>query len=106
MVIEIEADDDVGGIFGEQPEQALALAQRRLGGTLFADIAYKAGKAGNRVALAMLGYLGSYFDPRVKGGAMSSEWAARVDARSVMTRVAAGETSRDVILSEAKDLHL
>jgi len=35
------------------------------------------------VALAMLGYLGSYFDPRVKSGAQSSDWAARVDGRTI-----------------------
>ena len=34
------------------------------------------------VALAMLGYLGSYFDPRVKRGAIS-DWAARVDGRAI-----------------------
>src|SRR5258705_11102714 len=37
------------------------------------------------VALAMLGYLGSYFDPRVKRGA-ASDWAARVDGRSISTQ--------------------
>ncbi len=35
------------------------------------------------VALAMLMYLGSYFDPRSKSGAQSSDWAARVDGRTI-----------------------
>ena len=35
------------------------------------------------VALAMLGYLGSYFDPRVKSSGPSSDWAARVDGQSI-----------------------
>ncbi len=35
------------------------------------------------VALAMLGYLGSYFDPRVKSGGTSSDWAARVDGKAI-----------------------
>ena len=35
------------------------------------------------VALAMLMYLGSYFDPRSKSGAGSSDWAARVDGRTI-----------------------
>jgi peptidyl-prolyl cis-trans isomerase D len=38
------------------------------------------------VALAMLGYLGSYFDPRVGRGAESSEWAARVDGQAISTQ--------------------
>jgi len=38
------------------------------------------------VALAMLGYLGSYFDPRVKRGSQSSEWAARVDGQAISTQ--------------------
>ncbi len=33
------------------------------------------------VALAMLGYLGSYFDPRVRNGSLSSDWAAKVTGR-------------------------
>jgi peptidyl-prolyl cis-trans isomerase D len=35
------------------------------------------------VALAMLGYLGSYFDPRVRSGAASNDWAARVDGDAI-----------------------
>jgi peptidyl-prolyl cis-trans isomerase D len=35
------------------------------------------------VALAMLMYLGSYFDPRSKRGAGASDWAARVDGRTI-----------------------
>jgi peptidyl-prolyl cis-trans isomerase D len=39
------------------------------------------------VALAMLGYLGSYFDPRVRsGGAISSDWAAKVDGHTIPTQ--------------------
>jgi peptidyl-prolyl cis-trans isomerase D len=38
------------------------------------------------VALAMLGYLGSYFDPRVARGGSSSDWAARVDGRAIPTQ--------------------
>ncbi len=38
------------------------------------------------VALAMLMYLGSYFDPRATRGDMSSEWAARVDGQSISTQ--------------------
>ncbi len=37
------------------------------------------------VALAMLGYLGSYFDPRVKAGGPAADWAARVDGQSIPT---------------------
>ena len=37
------------------------------------------------VALAMLGYLGSYFDPRVKRAGPSADWAARVDGRAIST---------------------
>ncbi|HZN55116.1 MAG TPA: peptidyl-prolyl cis-trans isomerase [Candidatus Polarisedimenticolaceae bacterium] len=37
------------------------------------------------VALALLGYLGSYFDPRVKHGGGASDWAARVDGHSIST---------------------
>jgi peptidyl-prolyl cis-trans isomerase D len=35
------------------------------------------------VALAMLGYLGSYFDPRVKSRGPSSDWVARVDGQAI-----------------------
>lgn len=35
------------------------------------------------VALAMLGYLGSYFDPRVKRAGASADWAARVDGQAI-----------------------
>src|SRR5258706_7782559 len=38
------------------------------------------------VALAMLGYLGSYFDPRVKRGGPSRDWAARVDGHAISTQ--------------------
>lgn len=38
------------------------------------------------VALAMLGYLGSYFDPRVKRGGPSGDWAARVDGQAISTK--------------------
>jgi peptidyl-prolyl cis-trans isomerase D len=38
------------------------------------------------VALAMLGYLGSYFDPRVQRGGTSSDWAARVDGQTISTQ--------------------
>ncbi len=38
------------------------------------------------VALAMLGYLGSYFDPRVKRGGAASDWAARVDGHAISTQ--------------------
>jgi peptidyl-prolyl cis-trans isomerase D len=37
------------------------------------------------VALAMLGYLGSYFDPTVRPGA-SSDWAARVDGQAISSQ--------------------
>jgi len=37
------------------------------------------------VALAMLGYLGSYFDPRVKRGS-TADWAARVDGRAISSQ--------------------
>ncbi len=35
------------------------------------------------VALAMLGYLGSYFDPRSPSSGGASDWAARVDGRTI-----------------------
>jgi peptidyl-prolyl cis-trans isomerase D len=35
------------------------------------------------VALAMLGYLGSYFDPRAKRNGPSADWAAKVDGRTI-----------------------
>jgi len=38
------------------------------------------------VALAMLGYLGSYFDPRVKRGGASADWAARVDGQAISSQ--------------------
>jgi peptidyl-prolyl cis-trans isomerase D len=38
------------------------------------------------VAVAMLGYLGSYFDPRVKRGGASADWAARVDGQTISTQ--------------------
>ncbi len=38
------------------------------------------------VAVAMLGYLGTYFDPRVKRGGTSSDWAARVDGEAISTQ--------------------
>lgn len=38
------------------------------------------------VALAMLGYLGSYFDPRVRNAGMSADWAARVDGHAIPTQ--------------------
>ncbi len=38
------------------------------------------------VALAMLGYLGSYFDPRVQRGGPGSDWAARVDGKAISTQ--------------------
>ena len=38
------------------------------------------------VALALLGYLGSYFDPRVKHGMAASDWAARVDGHPISTQ--------------------
>src|SRR5262245_30666637 len=37
------------------------------------------------VALAMLGYLGSYFDPRARRGA-ASDWAARVDGATISSQ--------------------
>src|SRR6185436_12570174 len=38
------------------------------------------------VALAMLMYLGSYFDPRQGRGAASADWAARVDGQAISTQ--------------------
>lgn len=38
------------------------------------------------VALAMLGYLGSYFDPGVNRGGRPADWAARVDGQSISTQ--------------------
>ena len=38
------------------------------------------------VALAMLMYLGSYFDPRQRSGAVSSDWAAKVDGHTIPTQ--------------------
>ena len=38
------------------------------------------------VAVAMLGYLGSYFDPRVKRTGPASDWAARVDGQTITTQ--------------------
>jgi len=38
------------------------------------------------VAVAMLGYLGAYFDPRVKNRGTSSDWAARVDGTAIPTQ--------------------
>jgi peptidyl-prolyl cis-trans isomerase D len=35
------------------------------------------------VALAMLGYLGAFFDMSPKGGGATADWAARVDGRSI-----------------------
>ena len=38
------------------------------------------------VALAMLGYLGSYFDPRVRRSGAGSDWAAHVDGQTISTQ--------------------
>lgn len=38
------------------------------------------------VALAMLLYLGSYFDPRALRGGAAADWAARVDGKAVSTQ--------------------